>query len=435
MKKSIVTAIAVLSVVASSVSLTSCKGKETKNDSAVMTVDINPSVEFVLDENNKVVSATALNDDGAVILSGEVFVGLSAEETAKKVVSVSIETGYISKDDAKNITLTLTSTDADKIYKSVSEKVNDFVKSKGIDSAIKQGKALTDKELKNLLLASDPTLTEEDVKDLTTEELVQKIGEARKEYMLLATNELREAYMNFKTSKITIAEKQETEALIESLGNAYADALSTYHTALEQIDTATKTLNDTYNAYFFDEGSAYQQAVAQVKTARVQVVSVANAETAEELYEVLSGESFSTVEGIDGIRSALDGAIKLGALTPTAVQTAYDTAMATVVPLLNTALTVAQTSLDTANTLAKTAVDTATTALNGLKASLEEIEKNFPTEIKTELTAKAKEIENAVNEAKTTALDNFETEYATVIQRINDEISAQKTALKNAVNQ
>ena len=33
-----------------------------------MTVDINPSVELMVDKDNKVVSVTALNDDAAIIL-------------------------------------------------------------------------------------------------------------------------------------------------------------------------------------------------------------------------------------------------------------------------------------------------------------------------------------------------------------------------------
>ena len=46
---------------------------EEKEKSTRMTIDLNPSVEFMLDEENKVVSVTALNDDGAILIAGEVF--------------------------------------------------------------------------------------------------------------------------------------------------------------------------------------------------------------------------------------------------------------------------------------------------------------------------------------------------------------------------
>ena len=72
---------------------------ETKNDDNVsrMTIDINPSVEFIVDSENKVVTATALNDDGAVILAGETFVGMTSEEAAALVVSIATDQGYLVK--------------------------------------------------------------------------------------------------------------------------------------------------------------------------------------------------------------------------------------------------------------------------------------------------------------------------------------------------
>ena len=45
-----------------------------------VTVDINPSVEFMVDDENKVVSVTALNDDGSILIAGEAFVGKTPEE-------------------------------------------------------------------------------------------------------------------------------------------------------------------------------------------------------------------------------------------------------------------------------------------------------------------------------------------------------------------
>ena len=49
----------------------------------VMNLSLNPEVEFVLDENDKVVSVNALNEEGNLIVSAEVFTGKTAEEAAK----------------------------------------------------------------------------------------------------------------------------------------------------------------------------------------------------------------------------------------------------------------------------------------------------------------------------------------------------------------
>ena len=59
----------------------------------VMNVSLNPEVEFVLDADNKVVSVNALNEEGNLIVSAEVFTGKSAEEAAQLFVKVSKETG------------------------------------------------------------------------------------------------------------------------------------------------------------------------------------------------------------------------------------------------------------------------------------------------------------------------------------------------------
>ena len=61
-----------------------------------VTVDINPSVEFIVDDQNKVVSVTALNDDGSILIAGEAFVGKTPEEAVEMMVSLATETGWYS---------------------------------------------------------------------------------------------------------------------------------------------------------------------------------------------------------------------------------------------------------------------------------------------------------------------------------------------------
>lgn len=53
--------------------LSSCsKGKKPPEGTYTrMTVDVNPSIEFMVDDENKVASVTALNDDGSILIAGE----------------------------------------------------------------------------------------------------------------------------------------------------------------------------------------------------------------------------------------------------------------------------------------------------------------------------------------------------------------------------
>ena len=58
----------------------------------VMTVELNPSLEFILDGKNKVVSVNANNEDGNLILSAQTqdkqFVGSTSEQAMQLYISI-----------------------------------------------------------------------------------------------------------------------------------------------------------------------------------------------------------------------------------------------------------------------------------------------------------------------------------------------------------
>ena len=69
MKRKFTCILLLLTMLLSAFSLTSCFGSEPEEGVVTrMTVDINPSVEFMIDDQNKVVSVTALNDDGGILI-------------------------------------------------------------------------------------------------------------------------------------------------------------------------------------------------------------------------------------------------------------------------------------------------------------------------------------------------------------------------------
>lgn len=56
----------------------------TVESTAVMTLETNPGIQLVLNKDNKVISATPINEDGEKVLLSVDFVGLTAEEAAEK---------------------------------------------------------------------------------------------------------------------------------------------------------------------------------------------------------------------------------------------------------------------------------------------------------------------------------------------------------------
>jgi len=97
MKKKILSILLAAAMLVPSILMTGCGAPATPPEGTYtrMTVDINPSVEFMIDDENKVVSVTALNDDGSILIAGEAFVGKTPEEAAELMVTLAGETGYL----------------------------------------------------------------------------------------------------------------------------------------------------------------------------------------------------------------------------------------------------------------------------------------------------------------------------------------------------
>jgi len=75
---------------------------------AVLLLSINPEIEFCVDGEDRIISVSGTNEDGAELISGIDFTGYSFENAAITVVNKLIENNYISANEIeKTITLTL----------------------------------------------------------------------------------------------------------------------------------------------------------------------------------------------------------------------------------------------------------------------------------------------------------------------------------------
>ncbi|ABZ84391.1 hypothetical protein HM1_1833 [Heliomicrobium modesticaldum Ice1] len=61
-----------------------------------VTVDINPSIELALNEENRVINSRPLNEDGKKLLQAEVLEGLDAEEALSRITNEAIHQGFLS---------------------------------------------------------------------------------------------------------------------------------------------------------------------------------------------------------------------------------------------------------------------------------------------------------------------------------------------------
>ena len=372
------------------VSFAGCSGK-TAEAQSYMTVDINPSVEFTLDKDNKIVSVTALNDDGAVLISGTAFVGKTAEEGAKLVVELATQQGYLVKGEASKtdgevkIAVSGNAETAKKIYDSVKGKVDKYIEDSGIGAAVKEGKAKGVEELRKMAIAMGLD---------KAEELIKYIGESRKETAELMSEELRQMYYKAKNSEIKIAENEAVIKAIGTVDEAYKQAVEQLDKAKDALKSAEKAVLEAYNTYFVSADSKYQQAVKAVLDAKAEY----------------NKQKAIVAEMADSIEKQAAEAI-------------LATKKAT--------LDAAEKTLAGMKTLAQTGVEVASTTFDKAYEAIDTIKAKLPSEIKTKLEASVKDIDKAANTAKDKAFETFEKQYKPQIIAYDNMVkAAQKTQKK-----
>lgn len=375
--------------------MVSCK--KTKAEATRMTLDLNPSVEFMLDKDNKVVSATALNDDGSIILHGEAFIGKTAEEAAELFVSIADETGYLVKGSVSagenEIKISVSGDDkfAENLYDDCKSKINSYLADNNINATLSQIDALKRVELVNLIKKTNPELSDAEISEKSDEELYKMLIESRKEIAKLLSVSLQDAYYQVKSYEISLVENQKVQEIIQVASVSYEVAVTQYNNAMTTLTNAIAQVEAKRQELLVDSNSDYQKALVAYLEAKQEVM-------------VLK-------EKIDnGSASLLD-------------TTLYNT-KAPLLPTLKLALNTAYNGINTGISMLITALQSTQTALETVKASL-------PEDIKLIIKNNTQEIEIAVNNAKTNLFNQFEVDYQTAISEYNTRIANMKHALKS----
>ena len=80
------------------IALASCNNSEVEEGKSFVSLDINPSVELIV-EDGKVVNVYATNDDARVLIYDEELVGKDFESVVDMLIDLSVECGYLSSDN------------------------------------------------------------------------------------------------------------------------------------------------------------------------------------------------------------------------------------------------------------------------------------------------------------------------------------------------
>lgn len=98
---------------------------------ATITIDINPSIQFEVNKNEKVISITGINDDGKEVIKDIKYKRKNIEEVLDRIIEAAINKKYIKEDDYILIGIESENEDfSEKVSKKVNEKIMNKLKEK-----------------------------------------------------------------------------------------------------------------------------------------------------------------------------------------------------------------------------------------------------------------------------------------------------------------
>lgn len=99
MKKAVVAILIAVLLVGAVGCFAGCDNNKKDVATSYVSMDINPSVELVLDQNNNVISYSCENEDALLMLYSENIIGLNVEKASQKIIDLAIEFGYLTEDN------------------------------------------------------------------------------------------------------------------------------------------------------------------------------------------------------------------------------------------------------------------------------------------------------------------------------------------------
>lgn len=404
MKKRLISIFLLCTLFLTAISFTSCSNAKPEEGSVTrMTVDINPSVEFMIDDQNKIVSVTALNDDGSILIVGEAFVGKTPEEAIEMMVTLASDTGYLvqgnveASENTVKISVSGDSKYAEQLKKDIIEKANDTLKALDINGTVEKVEALKIDALRQMALSTS-LYTEEEISTMDEGQLYKVISAGRIETALLMTEEMRSAYYSAKEYKISFAEREETARIIKELGGLYNLTHTAYKTALDVYSTAITELDNFRYEMLVSPESEYQKSLTELREAKI---------------ELLKQKNYTASLNVNGEEYAS------ATVTLQLTEENYNKILA---------------AYEKIGTDLNAALETLIAKLRQAESKLTELEDTlFDENIEAKLQENAAEIEASLNAAKDGFFAEFESAHAEDIAAIEETLLAKKQQLKSEI--
>jgi len=249
----------VIIVLLSVFTITAC-GKE--DTTKVMSLSLNPEIEFILDKNNKVVTVNAMNDEGNYIAATVEFKGLSAEEAAKEFIEAVKDNGFLIEGEVSasenQLEISVSGENAKKLYDNVKSSINNFLAD--LDFTINfEFETIEKEDLQELVSECMKEIKNSEIVDMTEQELIALLEASRKETEALFTEELKDLYYQNRYEEII---QEKCDAILTQLENSqvFEGVKTALETAYTNLTGQISAMKDAYIDNFLDPECAYQQA-------------------------------------------------------------------------------------------------------------------------------------------------------------------------------
>lgn len=240
---------------------------------AVVRIDVNPSIEIIVDDKENVISLKGLNNDGKLILSGENLEGKKLEEVIERIIDIERKTNYLTNSNNK-VSISYIS-ENDTIYQDLNKKVNNALnKVKNnlkIDFNIENNSNKTIEDLKDYLTSIDFNISNKSLEEITFDSLIDNLSKYHEEVKELGTIELEKLFYENKYEYIQKCIEEKKEELIDKLDDSYKNIVEDYKSLQISLKEAYQLIEDTYDKYYVSPESKYQKALKEVESIKDEI--------------------------------------------------------------------------------------------------------------------------------------------------------------------
>lgn len=469
MTKKISAILCVIAIIACLFSFAACSNNDKKEEDPVatsyVTMDINPSVEIVVDQNNKVMSVKAQNDDADVMLYGEASLeGLDLQVAADEVLDLAVKYGYLTEDNSTvEVSISCDTASVETAIKEKMQAAVDEAKS-GVDFAISlatEGLLSVKTEIAALeekyqdvssgkysliieAMAMDNTLTFDEAYNMSTKDLLAIVESGESEIYNYANSVYQETVAKALAAYDKAAAVAEEVAYVAAYGQVCFAGATNATSALD-LATAAKYSNLGKKVAYYGACKVAKYTISGAITAAEYIKDVELDETVSQTIADKFGCEVKDLQNDDGkvtVESVQAYVNKLYKNASAEQKVDIQTKYGSVVGSLNTAKEDAVLSADFNSTITTALgtidvslglnIDTSKLTVESAKDALAQVEAK-EEELKKELDESLTEEElKTVNDA-VAAVNSQIAEYkATLTQTIEDAKTAINNELKAA---